>query len=317
MQQQILEALARHGIDPGERDRRQLSVRVEGRAGFQAPGHGAGASGRPAGSGWVGECPGRRPRRRTAPFLAMARGTARPRAAVAANSASRGGLQCDRGIDSRMRGQPRNPGRRTEARGLRRCARRDGAQADRRAATRARHASLLRLGMSRDAIDNRVKSRRFRPFRRGIYLLPNDSTPRAGAGGHPLVPRASVLFGQRAAYLHELLPYPAQPRLVHVAVPGNDPGSQARDRDPPRPDLTSGMHDPPRHADHHPRSYDPGPGGGARSAGARAGGRRGPSPQHGLRRQLACTIGSPSSWRGHAGPARAAQRRALFRVPAL
>ena len=197
-----------------------------------------------------------------------------------------------------------------------RCARRDGAQADRRAATRAvTRSQLLRLGMSRDAIDNRSSHGGFGRFAAASTSSPNDSTP-AGAGGHPLVPRASVLFGQSAAYLHELLPYPAQPRLVHVAVPGNDPGPKPGieiHRVPISPQECMTRHGMPTTT----RSYDPGPGGGARSAGARAGGRRGPSPQHGLRRQLACTIGSPSSWRGHAGPARAAQRRALFRVPAL
>ena len=84
---------------------------------------------------------------------------------------------------------------------------------------------LLRLGMSRDAIDNRVKSRRFRPFRRGIYLLSPTIPPFAPEQAAILsCPRGAVLFGQSAAYLHELLPYPAHPRLVHVAVPGNHPG---------------------------------------------------------------------------------------------
>ena len=127
---------------------------------------------------------------------------------------------------------------------------------------------LLRLGMSRDAIDNRVKSRRFRPFRRGIYLLsPTIPPPRAGAGGHPLVPPRLGAVRAKRRIPSRTAPLPSPPTPRPRSGPGQPPRPQARDRDPPRPDPTSGMHDPPRHADHHPRPYDPRPGGGARSAG--------------------------------------------------
>lgn len=126
-----------------------------------------------------------------------------------------------------MRGQSRNPSRRTQDRGVCGAAR---AETELMRIAARQHglvtrSQLLCLGMSRDAIDNRVKSRRFRPFRRGIYLLSPTIPPFAPEQAAILsCPRGAVLFGQSAAYLHELLPYPAHPRLVHVAVPGNHPG---------------------------------------------------------------------------------------------
>jgi len=126
-----------------------------------------------------------------------------------------------------MHGQSRNRGHRIDGRGVRGAVRieRELMRIASRQHGLITRAQLLRLGMSRDAIDNRVKSGRLRPFRRGIYLVTPTTPPLAPEMAAILSsPNGSLLFGPSAAYLHKLLPHPAHPRLVHVAVPGHDPG---------------------------------------------------------------------------------------------
>ncbi|MGH2987474.1 MAG: DUF559 domain-containing protein [Solirubrobacterales bacterium] len=84
---------------------------------------------------------------------------------------------------------------------------------------------LLGLGIGTGVINHRLRTGRLRPFRRGIYLVTPTTPPLAPEMAAILsCPEGSVLVGPSAAYLHQLLPHPAQPRLVHVAVRGHDPG---------------------------------------------------------------------------------------------
>jgi very-short-patch-repair endonuclease len=78
------------------------------------------------------------------------------------------------------------------------------------------------------AIDSRVKAGRLYPLHRGVYLV-----------GHPIPPPfawemaaalacgdGAVISHRSAAYVWALLPYPANPRPIHVTVHGRQPGEK-------------------------------------------------------------------------------------------
>jgi len=92
-----------------------------------------------------------------------------------------GGAAGNCGIDSHVHGQFRNRDSQSRGRGV------DGrayveAEIMRTAARQhglITRAQLRALGLSRDIIDNRVKSRRLRRFRRGVYLIGPTTPPLA------------------------------------------------------------------------------------------------------------------------------------------
>jgi very-short-patch-repair endonuclease len=82
------------------------------------------------------------------------------------------------------------------------------------------HAQLLRLGLSKEAIRWRVRRRMLRPLHRGVFLVDHELPPPLAAEAAALLAlgKPAVLSHHTAAYLHQLLPHPAQ--SVHVTTPG-------------------------------------------------------------------------------------------------
>jgi very-short-patch-repair endonuclease/predicted transcriptional regulator of viral defense system len=106
---------------------------------------------------------------------------------------------------------------RPSAREIERLARRQQALVTRR--------QLLAMGMDGPTIDRRLARRRLVRVRRGIYRLgpiPQPLEPEMAA--ILAVGPGGVLSRQSAVFLHELLPHPARPELVHVTVTGSDRG---------------------------------------------------------------------------------------------
>lgn len=86
---------------------------------------------------------------------------------------------------------------------------------------------LLALGMSPDAIDNRLRDCRLRPLYRGVYLVGPVPPPHARAMAAALAcGDRAVLSHRSAAHLWGLLPYPAHERTPHVTIP--DPNADPR-----------------------------------------------------------------------------------------
>jgi very-short-patch-repair endonuclease len=88
---------------------------------------------------------------------------------------------------------------------------------------------LLELGLSRDAIDNRLKAGRLHAVHRGVYLLGHTVAPeysREMAAILSCGPGAAISH-RSAAFLWELLPYPARSAEVHVTISGQHRGSRA------------------------------------------------------------------------------------------
>jgi Transcriptional regulator, AbiEi antitoxin len=81
-------------------------------------------------------------------------------------------------------------------------------------------AQLLRAGLSRDGIDNRVKAGWLRPVHRGVYAVGPITVTRAAEMAAVLAcGEGAVLSHHSAAALWQILPYPAGEHLVHVTVP--------------------------------------------------------------------------------------------------
>jgi very-short-patch-repair endonuclease len=87
---------------------------------------------------------------------------------------------------------------------------------------------LFDLGLSCDAVDNRVKAGRLHSLYRGVYLLGHVAAPpyaREMAAVLTSGPGA-VISHCSAAYVRRLLPYPAHLRVIDVTVSGRNPGSR-------------------------------------------------------------------------------------------
>lgn len=84
---------------------------------------------------------------------------------------------------------------------------------------------LLRLGMTPGTIDRRLASKRLGRMHRGVYLIGPVAPPRAREMGAVLAcGQGAVLSHRNAAYLHDLLPHPADLGPIHITVPGRGPG---------------------------------------------------------------------------------------------
>jgi very-short-patch-repair endonuclease len=87
---------------------------------------------------------------------------------------------------------------------------------------------LLELGLSREAVDNRLKAGRLHALHRGVYLLGHTAARRHAREIAAILACGSgaVISHRSAAYLWELLPYPAQSTEIEVTVCGRHPGSR-------------------------------------------------------------------------------------------
>jgi very-short-patch-repair endonuclease len=78
----------------------------------------------------------------------------------------------------------------------------------------------MALGVPAERIEGWVSRKKLHPLHRGVYLV----GPVAGRHTHEMAAvlacgRKGALSHQSAAYLHKLLPYPAQPGPFHVTAP--------------------------------------------------------------------------------------------------
>jgi very-short-patch-repair endonuclease len=85
-------------------------------------------------------------------------------------------------------------------------------------------AQLLGLGLGAGAIDDRVKSGRWRVLFRGVYLLGPTMTPYTWDAAAVLACAPNAFLSHHSAgKLHGLLPYLPHPRSRHVTVVGGSP----------------------------------------------------------------------------------------------
>ncbi len=88
---------------------------------------------------------------------------------------------------------------------------------------------LTDCGLTASQVDNRLKSGRLHLLHRGVYLV-GPPAPREWTYEMAAVIACgpcTFVANLSAAWLWGLLPHPADPRPVHVAVPGRNPGRKA------------------------------------------------------------------------------------------
>jgi very-short-patch-repair endonuclease len=91
---------------------------------------------------------------------------------------------------------------------------------------------LLELGWSRDAVENRLKAGRLHALHRGVYLLGHAAPPPHAREMAALLAcgPGAVISHHSAAYVLELLPSPADLRVIDVTVGARHRGSRPRIR---------------------------------------------------------------------------------------